>query len=674
MSDPNYSVIAELRSRLVPNRPGDRLVAIPRDMPGIVIFLHGVNDPGASYESVETGLLQGLNERLHRPDLCAGSYGADFAAAKAIPVEDLNSVEQRMLDDPDTYLYKRSADKTTRSCFIPFYWGYRAAPDEIKRDKNGDPTKLRTQYQDNFDNRLDRHFAKGGGFFANATNNLLEMFGEGFSKITRHAANLVLPNTLFMGANPQRRYFILAAHRLAMLISEARRLAPDETITIMGHSQGTLITLLAQALLVDRGQRCADCAIMVASPYSLLPNKTPKGSDTLGTLIDIVQAVTAKPHAGPSLGEMQYGQPGYGGRTGPNWSPQQGQRLGPDDSTVVFPERDNRGKVYLYFSHDDSTVGINDVSGIGTFGVPSHLPDGKPAMAAMPSGFYQRLWSTRHRDEQPIYVGAEPSLVPLRVRGERYSAEHQLIPAILQTPTGIGQTRYINGEVLVPPHAPQMFGGEAVTGSPTAPGIDAPDAVSQNNALGNSNAKFKWVEVRKSPTRVAEAQELAAWNQGKEPDDQTRVLRQTVVSGNPMLKTVDHFLIEREETPNEIRVRLAVDPKEWGNNSYHSAILRSPENHRWVTAMDVAVGQGKCLDDPQIREVLIAMADWRVNEKAYKEGLTQMPGWPRLSADARSLATANFLYYQYGTFPSPELVPMTPPPLVRRPAPTGGQS
>lgn len=422
MSDPNYSVIAEQRSRLVPNRPGDRLVAIPRDMPGIVIFLHGVNDPGASYESVETGLLQGLNERLHRPDLCAGRYGADFATAKAIPVADLNSVERSRLDDPDTYLYKRSTDKTTRSCFIPFYWGYRAAPDEIKRDKNGDPTKLRTQYQDNFNNRLDRHFAKGGGFFANATNNLLEMFGEGFDKFTRHAANLKLKTPLFMGANPPRRYFILAAHRLAMLISEARRLAPDETITIIGHSQGTLITLLAQALLVDRGQRCADCAIMVASPYSLLPSKTPKGSDTLGTLLDIVQAVTATPHPGPPLTAMQYGQPGYGGRTGPNWSPQQGQRLGPDNNTVVFPERDNRGKVYLYFSHDDSTVGLRDVSGIGTFGVPPHLPDGTPAMAAMPSGFYQRLWSRRQRNEQQIYVGAEPALVPLRVRGERRAA------------------------------------------------------------------------------------------------------------------------------------------------------------------------------------------------------------------------------------------------------------
>ncbi len=629
MSEPNYTVIAEQRSRLVPNRPGDRLVAIPRDMPGIVIFLHGVNDPGASYESVETGLLQGLNERLHRPDLYAGSYGADFAAAKAIPVERLSARNKDRLDDPDTYLYKRSTNKTTRSCFIPFYWGYRAAPDEIKRDKNGDPTKLRTQYQDNFDNRLDRHFAKGGGFFANATNNLLEMFGEGFNKITRHAANLSLPNPLFMGANPKRRYFVLAAHRLAMLISEARRLAPDETITIMGHSQGTLITLLAQALLVDRGQRCADCAIMVASPYSLLPNKTPEGSDTLGTLLDIVQAVTDTPHPAPPLTAMQYAQPGYGGRTGPNWSPGQGQRLGPDDRTVVFPERDNRGKVYLYFSHDDSTVGLSDVSGIGTFGVPPHLPDGQPAMAAMPSGFYQRLWSMRHRNEQPIYVGAAPALVPLRVWGERYAAEYDPLKAILQASVGIDETRYINGEALVPPHAPQMFGGEAITGNPTSPGIDAPDAVSQNNALGNKNATFKWVEVRKSPQRVDLDQALIAWNQDKHPDDQTRVLRQGM-SGNPMLSPVGHFLIEREETPNEIRARLAVDPEEWDNNSYHSAVLRSPENHRWVTAMDVAVGQGKCLDDPQIREVLIAMGDWRTDEKTFENEITQMPGWHKV--------------------------------------------
>ncbi|EIK93091.1 hypothetical protein PMM47T1_28712, partial [Pseudomonas sp. M47T1] len=154
-----------------------------------------------------------------------------------------------------------------------------------------------------------------------------------------------------------------AAARLAMLIGEIRRIAPNDTITVMGHSQGTLITLLAQAMLVDRGERCADCLIMVASPYSVLPDSTPKDSHTLQTLIDIVSKVTEAPHPKPPLANLRFNERGYNGRTGPQWSPEQGTRLGPDGTTQVFPERDNRGKVYLYFSHDDSTVGLSDVSG-----------------------------------------------------------------------------------------------------------------------------------------------------------------------------------------------------------------------------------------------------------------------------------------------------------------------
>lgn len=53
--------------------------------------------------------------------------------------------------------------------------------------------------------------------------------------------------------------------------------------------------------------------------------------------------------------------------------------------------------------------------------------------------------------------------------------------------------------------------------------------------------------------------------------------------------------------------------------------------------------------------------------------LNEKPGWPRLSAEARALVTANFLYYQYGTFPAAALVPMTPPPLIRRPRDTEGK-
>lgn len=671
MNGPDPSVVATHRTRLIPNRPGDTPVEIPRDMPGVVIFLHGVNDPGAAYEPVEKGLCQGLNERLGRPDMAAEAYGVDFAKANETPAKDRSEQQRDYCDDPDTYLYKRSAGgEKPRSVFIPFYWGYRAAPEEIQRDTTGEPTKLRTQYQDVFGNRLDRHFGKGGGFFDNATNSLPEMYGPGFDKGVRHGANLALPNTLYMGKSPHRRYFVLAAHRLAMLISEIRRVSPDETVTVMGHSQGTLITLLAQALLVDRGERCADCAIMVASPYSLLPDKTPKQSKTLDTLINIVTAVTAEPHTQPALGALQATAPGYGGRTGSRWTAEQGQRLGPDQSTVVFPERDNRGKVYLYFSHDDTTVALRDVSGIGTFGVPDTLPDGTPAMNRLKNlRFHQRLWSKRLRDDQPIWVGREPCMVELRTGNERRSAGHNAIVS-LATEAGMekGELRFINAEALTPHHAPDMFGGEAIIGTPDTPGKDKPDAVAQNTALGKARARFEWryVDKRSSPVNLIAARN--DWNKGKDPDDQTRELRQRAVT-DIHDRRVAYYMIEREETPNEIRARMSRGQdgeanEEWDANSYHSAILRSPENHRWVTAMDVAIGQAKCLDDRDMREVLIAIADWRIEKEFYKEKLVKMPGWGKLSPAARTLVDATYLYYDKGQFPSEELIPMTPPSLV----------
>ena len=657
--------VAESVTRLVPNFSTERKMEVPADLPGVVIFLHGVNDPGASYESVETGLCQGVNERLDRPDLKAGRYGTDYNAAKVIPIEERGEDHKATLDDPDTYLYQRDADDPkTRSLMIPFYWGYRAEPGEIKRDENNDPTKLRDQYQDVFENRLDRHFAKGGGFFANATNNLLEMYGKGFAKLLRIFAQPSLSNPQYMGKGPHRRYFVLAATRLAMLVSEIRRISPDETITIMGHSQGTLITLLAQALLIDKGQRCADTVIMVDTPYSVLPKATPKGHDTLATLINIATAVTQAPHTQPPLSALRDNKT-YGGRTGPKWSPTQGTRKDKVGNITVFPERDNRGKVYLYFSPDDTTVALDDVQGIGTYGVPNALPDGRPAMAALQAlRFYQRMWTKRYRNGEPVLVGDAIQQTVLRAQGEpRYPGGWSGAAVVSQAPIAKGEERLINAESLNPPHAPQMFGGEAVTGTPTQAGMDSPDDVSIRSALGNPMAEFKSIKVRTNPTRVDREEERARWNAGKEPGDQTAAIRQEPVSGNPMLKTQDHYVIFREETPNEIQARMPTDPAEMDLNSYHSAVLRSPENQRWVTAMDIAIGQAHSLDDPAMREVLVAIADWRIDRKAFSE-ITKLPGWSRLSEEAQGLVLASYKYYQLGLFPPSGLVSLTPPSLL----------
>jgi hypothetical protein len=272
------------------------------------------------------------------------------------------------------------------------------------------------------------------------------------------------------------------------------------------------------------------------------------------------------------------------------------------------------------------------------------------------------MWTTRVRHEKPVLVGAEPALTLLRVYGERRTAQHSDLDALAQNSMDLAEKRYINGEALTPPHEPQMYGGEAITGSPTTAGIDRPDAVSLNTALANPTASFQWVEVRESTTALDPEQERVRWNQGKHLDDQTQKMQQTVVQGNPMLGTPDQYTLTREETANEIRARMTVDQNEWDNNSYHSAILRSPENHRWVTAMDIAIGQARCLDDPQMREVLTAIADWKMTKVGFK-ALTEMPSWSKLSAEAQALVKSNYLYYDEGTFPS-DLVPMTPPPLA----------
>jgi len=672
MSYEDMYCVAQLTTRLMPNCNTVRKLEVPADLPGVVIFLHGVNDPGASYESVETGLCQGVNERLDRPDLKAGRYGAAYSAAKRVPREELNSDQNTVLDDPDTYLYRRDTNgPKIRSLMTPFYWGYRAAPEHVKRDDAGDPFRMRNQFQDIQGNRLDRHFAKAGGFFVNATNNLQEMYGEGFKpNLKTGAVERLSPNNYLLFANaPLRHYFVFAAHRLAMLVSEIRRVSPDETISIMGHSQGTLIALLAQALLMDKGERCADTLILVDSPYSVLPKVTPKDHDTLATLIRIVSAVTQTPHAQPPLSALRDIKT-YGGRSGPRWSPTQGSRPDKIGNHTVFPERDNRGKVYVYFCPDDTTVALADVQGIGTYGVPDATPDGRPAMMALQSmGFYQRLWTKRQRDGEPVLVGKSPQPEFIRAPGEhRYPGASMLIGVASQAPITKGQERLINAEALTPPHAPQMFGGEAIQGSPTTAGLDKPDEVAKSIALGKDAATFLWVRMpaEYDAPNTTQQEALARFNGlSEDPEDHTRAVRKGAA------RTRTSSFHEREETPREARARMERDQREWGANSYHSAILRSPENQRWVTAMDIAIGQAHCLDDPRMREVLVAIADWKMDEEVFTR-TSGLAGWSRLSDEAQALVTASYLYYDKGIFPLTDVVSLVPPSLLADTTQEGG--
>ncbi|WP_235662376.1 DUF3274 domain-containing protein, partial [Pseudomonas savastanoi] len=73
------------------------------------------------------------------------------------------------------------------------------------------------------------------------------------------------------------------------------------------------------------------------------------------------------------------------------------------------------------------------------------------------------------------------------------------------------------------------------------------------------------------------------------------------------------------------------------------AVLRSPENQRWVTAMDIAIGQAKCLDDPEMREVLVAIANWRIDKTTFGI-IERLPGWAKISVEAQTLVKASHAY------------------------------
>ncbi|HEY3538400.1 MAG TPA: DUF3274 domain-containing protein [Trinickia sp.] len=722
-TDSDYYVVNRAAAITHSNRAGDRPAQVPRDLPGIVIFIHGVNDPGAVYSFVEEGLCQGLNERLSRDDLRAGSYGADYRAASCKSASEVTEKDTETLSDPDMFLYRRSeTQNVTHSGFIPFYWGYRAQDDEIARISNpGDVTSriadadgnlmTRGQYQDIRGNRLDAHFAKGGGFFANATNNIPDMYGPGFKAdwLTRSVTrNALGGNSLYAADAPDRRYFVLAATRLANLISTIRTIKPKsvaaahgmdpqhETITVMGHSQGTILTLLAQAILKQKGERCADCIIMVDTPYSLYQTEDcdQTGHAKLKTLIDIVNAVTEKPYDIPGLAELLIGHEKSGGRTGKHWTPTQGKRLDRGGKNwITFDERDNRGKVYLYFCPEDTVVGLRKVRGIGTFGVPDEVPaDGeallgdakRKTMAAMtalaPKRFYQRMWTRMERDHngdgnyRKVLVGTKAARVPVREPFERRTPGPNAGASMLGTVATMGTNaalqasfahndiRFVNGEELKPPCEPQLYGGEVVKGGPRpghadVAGFMAPDDVTKNVVLGNQYAKLEWITDSHTMNPKADLERRKkAFNEGKPRDEQSWNWKVGGIDG------VGSFALLREETPKEARERMANDPDAREANNYHSAVLRSTENHRWVTAMDVAIGQAVTLDDPVWRELLVLLADWKITEDVAGQ-IKRNPNYSRLSEETKSLLEACLNYYQKGIFPT-ALVGNAPPALV----------
>ncbi len=654
-----------------------RLVDVPCEHVGACIIVHGVNDVGVGFQAVEAGLCEGIAERMAWHPSEPNHPSPYTPASYRIPTDDDRS---RLEDDPDAVFFKRHVGTQTHSPVIPFYWGYRASADERTRRNNG-------QWLDEAGNRLDKDLSKGGGPFANATTTLADMWKSGAPAfggfIDRLSGDPLRP----VLKGPGRLYFVLAAQRLAALVRMIRKYDPNDTVNIIAHSQGCLISLLAQAFLMEDGQRTADTLVLTHPPYGLEPTflgnfssgggqdaemqqfyESLRGLQTvrarLDTLINIVKGVAAHRRDGWSADELAHMK--QSGLHSTAWEPGR--------------DRDNRGKVYLYFCPEDMTVALRNVQGIGWQGVPDRLDGRHPAYAGpgapqpanalvkrkplqeLGPSFLQRVFTKKSRElggqTAAFQVGLDPCHFTLRVEGE--PDQNHVRPDVTtlraSLPTDPAGQRFINGERLPKPYTPDLHAGALSSDPQSLDGqlesvdpVDAAVAVSRDQGLKTRQERISDPRpVKPSPSfypdagqplgalELAEVQALL--NAGKAEGAQIKL-----ESATP--RPDGQLDIQRSESPDEARLRYQ-SKNSTSPRSFHSAIWASQANHTHVTAYDIAVGRGRAVSDKAFYAYLCAVADWRLKDPSLDEQIR--PG---------ILTWSNFLdkYNQYFECEPPEI-------------------
>ncbi|WP_324254522.1 T6SS effector phospholipase Tle3 domain-containing protein [Ewingella americana] len=382
---------------------------VNRPMPGIVILVHGVNDVGEAYQNQERGIIEGLKKRLGRDDLWPHQWEEKkyrIRSASGV-MEDCHEPQQKQMACSDS----------ARSPIIPFYWGYRPVDYEtwqedqrqyreamVQNGKNPDTPLPYDAYRENnpeilrhfgakypmdcFHNTLDLKGVWGGGTFANATTNIPDMLGPGAGGATLGVVGFLSRAELANGGdfthpvynNPHRIYQFYAAQRLANLILTIRQKSGTEkdTINIVAHSQGTIITMLANMLVKQAGYEPADCVILNHSPYSLenrwLENGQPGHHQT-----GAARQKTFENFCKLMATNSKYCADGDG-----LVSPEEQKKL---LDTMALPrkefnnswystplnQRNNFGKVYNYFCPNDGTVSLLPIQGFGWRGVPQEV-------------------------------------------------------------------------------------------------------------------------------------------------------------------------------------------------------------------------------------------------------------------------------------------------------------
>lgn len=344
-------------------------------LPGITIFVHGVNSDGEWYTQSEDGLCKGLNDRLKRNEgqiVHATPEGGQLRPAKYI--DELT---------PDGFINPNMTDKTfvsSEGSFSPvihFRWGYKASSEELQAF--GDSIYLNEQ---NY---------WGGGPFANGCTSLPDLWGSGIDDslfLWLHIQHMNPTNDRLVYSTPPRPYYVLAALRLAKLVESIRKKQADTPVTIVCHSQGNMIGIAA-AFLGDRldpvtdatgktGNCVADTYVLCNPPYSLLQKNAtqtwaergmedPEGKHgrtsgearykTMAAFFDIIRKQSNFEQPATTIDELMKNEAhGFDARSDRN-------KYGYGDKLSTL------GRVTLYFNPHDQVISSTTIQGIGWRGL-----------------------------------------------------------------------------------------------------------------------------------------------------------------------------------------------------------------------------------------------------------------------------------------------------------------
>ena len=645
------------------------------DLPGLIIFVHGVNSEGEWYGAAERELCTGLNERLNLPkefELISNKYyEPKFKYNKNDP-ENSRLIYEKPI---------RSLEEQNRSPVIRFYWGYRAQDNELDdyriplKNRNGDsfhalkkrlidragnayhqlPTQAQKRAYVSQALASQGPFFWGGGPFQNGCHNLVSLWSkEGFDNWTKlNAANVQVFNPesdRILTKAPARRYYAHAAGRLAGLIKTIRHNNPHDTVTVISHSQGTMVALAAAAM------EPPDALFVLNSPYSLnnkpllnvfsYPFEEVIGDEKrVATFVDIVNKVAgcknrlARCNDWLSVGLTEQGK---------SWRPENTVKIpkkknispDPDDITYenitgTLDERDNHGNTYIYCNPHDRVMGSAPLQSIGWSGVLNIIEKGKvrphPLFSQVSSLYVRMLARNTDCGNKPdpdgegrytVFTDAEGKF---RDHKTFWDSNTQIIQKMAWPNPAPGLSININGpEVPCPIEAKELCDFDE-----DFPREKMPDDASHENAsmgvgYGKMTINSKTRALSPVDTDYYYYKDIYSYGERQAYPLSTREQKQR--RSDPLLTPQERHQSHDYETLEQMRERIRDYIQ---RPTDHSTLPQNIHFLRRVMTYDLPIGRCEQGHNPEILARLRRQADWLSGEDAYLEnGDLTIPAMP----------------------------------------------